>query len=111
MTDRPPQHLNVDSGRERRSWLLAWRFAALAFLLLLAACAYWIITLGFFQAIAEVRFQWAVFGAVLTGILLLGRFTVRALTRGIAFERRNATLMDLFRPGWFMRRTRRDRED
>jgi hypothetical protein len=106
LADQPPQ----DTNAERRRWRSAWRLTVLAFIALLAACAYWIVSPGFAQALATIQFQWAAFAAVLAGILVLGRFTVRALTRGIAFDRRNATTMDLSRPGWFMRWARRDRD-
>ena len=98
-----------DRPTEHRVWLALWWLMVAVFVALLAMCGFWIVTLGFAGAIAQGRFHIVVFAAIIAAILILGRFTMRSLTGGHAFDRRNAELMDVSRPNWFMRMVRRDR--
>lgn len=114
MTDQSPDRAGANGAdshsNEDRVWLALWRLTVAVFVALLALCGYWIVSLGFEGAIAQGRFHYVLFAAIIAGILILGRFTMRSLTGGIAVDRRNAGLMDVSRPNWFMRMIRRDRE-
>lgn len=67
---------NIESG------LLFWRLTVAAFVALLALCGYWIVSLGFEGAIAQGRFHYVLFAAIVAGILILGRFTIHRRDRG-----------------------------
>ena len=99
-----------DGGQsaESRFWRVAWRIAVAVFIGLVVACGYWIARLGFFEALAQPRFQWLAFAGVFTGIVLLARYAVGMFTAGFAFDRRNMALRGRSLGNWFVPRTRDD---
>src|SRR5882724_5782019 len=101
MTTRPaPDEANAPEAPSARPPSRAWRFIALMVLVLLAACAYWIVTLGAPGAFADRRFQFAALAVLFLGACLIGRWMMRPLRDGIVLDRRNARLMRSPRANW-----------
>jgi hypothetical protein len=105
MPDQPALDQSDPGGN--LGWSIGWRVLLGVFLGLLAACLYWIVTLGLPGALDNTQFGYEAFSAAFVGICLLGRFTRRALQRGFWIDRRNEGLMEGGRVSWLIR-VRRD---
>jgi hypothetical protein len=103
MPDQPQLDQSDARSGENSGWLTAWRVLFGVFLGLLAACLYWIVTLGLPGALDNTQFGYEAFFAAFAGICLIGRFTLRVLQRGVWVDRRTETLMDGRRVPWLLR--------
>lgn len=107
MTTQPaPDDANAAQPLSARPPSRLWQLAAPLFVVLLAVCAYWLVTLGPPAAFADPRFGYLGFAALILGACLIARWMMRPLFEGSLIDPRNAGLMRTLRSGWFLRQAR-----
>ena len=80
------------SPSPRRGWRNGWGALLLVLIALLGTCGYWMLRHGVVGAIGLPQFWYVVFGAVIVGICLMGRWSMSVLSDGGAIDDRTATL-------------------
>jgi hypothetical protein len=89
-----------------QGWYNIWGLLLAVFIGLVCACAYWIVQLGFRDALDTGHFGYEAFFAVVLGVCLIGRWSVPyLLLTAPTVDPRTASLMKMPRPNWFFRRS------
>lgn len=90
-----------------QGWYNVWGLLLAVFAGLLCVCAYWIVRAGLGGTVDSPYFGYALFLALVLGVVLIGRWSVPYLLRTApTIDPRNARLMMSGRAWWLFRRKR-----